>query len=322
MSALKNAKTNYVIVGAFVLSCLIGVIATVVILTGRTGAVDTYYTVYDRVQGLKFGTKVVYEGYPVGQIEEITPQRQDGRMRFLVELSVQEGWTVPNDSVAAVASSGLLRAPSIDIRAGVSPVALKSGARIQGAENANMFAAMSTLAQQVSSLLDDEIRPLLLTLNTAATQAAILLGEDAGALAGSLKAILADIQAQSPQIVDNLSVFSSDMRQTGHEVSQVFSAQNRAKIDKMLTDLQKIGSTMERADHLMGNVDDLVTDNKPELEKAIADLQFVMETMARHVDTVAQNMEGTSRNMFEFSRQIRKNPGVLIGGTTSEETAE
>ena len=90
----------------------------------------------------------------------------------------------------------------------------------------------------------------------------------------------------------------------------------------MLTDLQKVGSTLERADHLMGNVDDLVTDNKPELEKAISDLQFIMETMARHVDTVSQNMEGTSRNMFEFSRQIRKNPGILLGGTEPNDVNE
>lgn len=313
MSALKNAKTNYVIVGAFVLSCLVGVIATVIILTGRTGAVDTYYTLYDRVQGIKFGTKVAYEGYGVGQVENITPQPQDGRMRFLVELSVQEGWAIPSDSVAVVTSSGLLSGLMINIQAGESRAALKAGDRIVGVENANVFAAMSSLAQQVSALLESDIKPLLLTLNTAVDRAAVLLAEDAGELSASLRAILGDIQLHSPVIVDNLAQFSHDMRQTGTQANRLFSTENRLKVEAVLNDLDRMGSTLERADHLMANMDNMVTDSKPDLEKALSDLQFVMETMARHVDTIAQNMDGTSRNMFEFSRQIRQNPSTILG---------
>jgi phospholipid/cholesterol/gamma-HCH transport system substrate-binding protein len=29
---------------------------------------------------------------------------------------------------------------------------------------------------------------------------------------------------------------------------------------------------------------------------------------------INQNLEGAARNMFEFSRQIRQNPGLLLGG--------
>jgi len=38
---------------------------------------------------------------------------------------------------------------------------------------------------------------------------------------------------------------------------------------------------------------------------------------------VNQNVEGTARNMYEFSREIRKNPGLLLsGGSPQEKTAK
>lgn len=314
MSALKNAKMNYLIVGTFVIASIVGLIVAVALLTGRTGTVDTYYTVYDRVQGLKFGTQVVYEGFPVGQIEQIIPEKQDGRMRFKIEMSVAEGWDIPEDSVAAVSSAGLLSALTINIRAGNSKTTLKPGDKIQGIENADMFAAMSSLAEQISALMETDVKPLLLNLNTAVNSAALLLAEDGNEMAKQLKGILSEIEVQTPQITDNLSQFSSNLNASGQELAQILSPKNRQKINHTLNDLNKLGSTLDKADHMMENMDNLVTDSKPEMEKAIADMRFVMETLSRHIDTISQNLEGTSRNMYEFSRHIRQNPGLLLGG--------
>ncbi|MCF6247966.1 MAG: hypothetical protein L3J69_11470, partial [Desulfobacula sp.] len=37
------------------------------------------------------------------------------------------------------------------------------------------------------------------------------------------------------------------------------------------------------------------------------------------IDAVNQNVEGTARNMYEFSRQIRQNPGLLLSGGSPQE---
>ncbi|MDV7339985.1 MlaD family protein [Terasakiella sp. A23] len=322
MSALKNAKMNYMIVGSFVIASIVCLIIAVALLTGRTGAVDTYYVVYDRVQGIKYGTQVVYEGYPVGQIEQIIPEKQDGKMRFKIELSIAQGWDIPKDSFAAVSSAGLLSALTINIRAGESSTALKPGDTIAGIENADMFAAMSSLAEQISSLMETDVRPLLLNLNTAVNSAALLLAEDGNEMAGQLKGILREIETQTPEIMTNVNAFSRSLDASGNQLTQILSAKNRKKIDGAINDLDKLGGTLQKADRLMGNVDNLVTDSKPELEKAVADLRFVMETLSRHIDTISQNLEGTSRNLYEFSRHIRQNPGLLLGGTPPTKKAE
>jgi phospholipid/cholesterol/gamma-HCH transport system substrate-binding protein len=45
--------------------------------------------------------------------------------------------------------------------------------------------------------------------------------------------------------------------------------------------------------------------------------------VAQHIDAVAQNLEGTSRNMAEFSRRLKANPGLLLrGGRPETDEAE
>lgn len=312
MSALKNAKTNYVIVGSFVIACLVGLVMTIAMLTGQTGAVDKYYTIYNSVQGLKFGTQVVYEGYPVGQVEEIRPVKQDGRMRFEVEMSIAEGWDIPEDSYAAVSSAGLLSALTINIRPGKSQTTLKPGDRMLGIENADLFAAMSSLAEQISALMESDVKPLLLNLNTAVNTAAVLLQEDGTAMADQAKGILDQISAVTPEITRDLGSFSKTLNASGGEIEKILSPGNR----------QKINASLDKMNSMVANADALVSTGKPEMEKAITDLRFVMETLARHIDNISQNMEGTSRNMYEFSRHIRQNPGLLLGGTPPVDTAE
>lgn len=63
---MNGGKLNYVVVGAFVLAMLVALVVSLAVLMGRTGATDDYYAVYRNVTGVKFGTQVLYEGYPIG----------------------------------------------------------------------------------------------------------------------------------------------------------------------------------------------------------------------------------------------------------------
>ena len=105
---MNTAKINYVAVGIFISVALVGMIVSMALLTGRTGSTDPYYSVYTNVTGVKFGTQVLYEGYPIGQVEDVVPIVQDGAMRFRVNYEVTEGWQIPDDSVARIGASGLL----------------------------------------------------------------------------------------------------------------------------------------------------------------------------------------------------------------------
>ena len=64
----------------------------------------------------------------------------------------------------------------------------------------------------------------------------------------------------------------------------------------------------------INNLNTVVSDNKLDVDRSIVDLRHSMETVSRHIDAINQNLEGASRNMLEFSRQIRANPGLLLSG--------
>jgi phospholipid/cholesterol/gamma-HCH transport system substrate-binding protein len=164
---VRDNRVNYVVVGLFVLASLAGLVVAVAMLTGRTGATDDYYAVYGNVTGVKFGTQVFYEGYPIGQVETVTPQQNAGRMEFRVDFSVIEDWRIPDDSVVHIAAPSLLSAKALDIRAGDSPDPLEPGARVTSVEAADVFAVVNDVAAEFQSLSRDSVRPLLANLNDA-----------------------------------------------------------------------------------------------------------------------------------------------------------
>jgi hypothetical protein len=41
-------------------------------------------------------------------------------------------------------------------------------------------------------------------------------------------------------------------------------------------------------------------------------LRHTLSTVAQHIDEVALSLEGTTRNMLEFSRRLKADPGLLL----------
>jgi len=141
------------------------------------------------VTGIKFGTQVVYEGYPIGQVEDVVPEPSESGMLFRVDFSVKEGWRIPEDSVAEIAAPSLLAAFTISINAGESTTALEPGGEVQGREAANMFAVVAELAGQFSELAESRIKPLLDTIGNAFGTATDVMDGDGRVLVKELRTL-------------------------------------------------------------------------------------------------------------------------------------
>jgi len=315
---MNTAKINYIAVGAFVTATLIGVVVTIAMLTGRTGATDSYHATYKNITGVKFGTQVLYEGYPIGQVERVTPVADGGTMLFRVDFEISEGWQIPDDSMARIGASGLLSAITINIDAGTSPIAHKPGAGVAAQEASDLFKVMSGVAGDISNLAENDLRPLLATMNTAVGNFAItvetvndLLDEDGqrmikqfAAVADDLSGLVLDLNDRLPRIAKNVDDSTANFADLSKDLSET-----RGKLDQLLG----------TADELMSTSNAMVGENRDEVRKSIEDLKHVTDSLARHIDSVNQNVEGTARNMYEFSREIRQNPGLLLSGTAPQE---
>jgi len=322
---MNYGKLNYVIVGGFVIAMLAGLIVALAMLTGRTGATDAYHVVYRNVTGIKFGTQVVYEGYPIGQVEDVVPEPSEGGMRFRVDFSVKEGWRIPEDSIAEIAAPGLLAAFTISIRAGESATALEPGGQVQGREAANMFAVVAELAGQFGELAESRIKPLLDTIGNAFGTATDVMDGDGRMLIKELRTLAQYVSDRAPAIVGNIEQTAEAMSAAAGEFRLLINEENRAKIVELVDDLDTAAKSYNelagKMDALMASLKSVVEGNRANIDESIADMRYIMNSVSRDIDSINQNLEATSRNMYEFSRQIRQNPGLLLGGTAPRDAA-
>ncbi len=288
---MKASRLNYFAVGLFVIASVVGLVVAVAVLSGRTGATDAYYAVYRNVTGVKFGTQVMYEGYPIGQVETVTPIPEAGRMSFRVDVAVRQGWRIPEDSIATIAAPGLLSAITISIQAGKSATALKVGGQLKSQEAANIFSAISSVAGDIGLMAAEDLKPLLGNLNQISVLVRDLLEKE-------------DMAGKVASAVGNIQIFTDNMKRNSEEISTIFSADNRKKMEQTI-------AALEEAVVLSRGV---LAENKD-------DIRFSVESVTRHIESINQNLDGAARNMFEFSRQIRQNPGLLMGGTPPRDTA-
>lgn len=158
---MKRDTINYFAVGGFVLAGLIALGVVLLALTGQGGPEDDYVVRYRNVSGIRIGTPVYYEGYRIGQVNDIEPEHEQDGTRYLVTVSVRSGWPIPADSVAAALATGLLGDVSIAISEGKSAQRLDPGAEIKGREGGDLFVAFNELAVEVQALTRDSIRPMV-----------------------------------------------------------------------------------------------------------------------------------------------------------------
>ena len=320
-----NGKLNYAVVGAFVLAMLVALVVSLAVLLGRTGATDDYHAIYRNVTGVKFGTRVLYEGYPIGQVNDVTPEPVEGGMRFRVDFTVKRNWRIPEDSIAAITAPRLLAAVTINIEAGESATALAPGSAVPSREGADVFSAVSNLASQVGSLTKEGIEPLLASIEDTVGTARDVLAQDVKPLARNLASLADYVNTRLPAIVDKVDRFADTMNATATDARALVGPENREKVEALIGNLNRSAANLSalsvKLDRVATTLDGVVGDNRVNVDRSLSDMRHIMRSMARNIDSITQNLDGASRNMYEFSRQIRQNPGLLLDGSPPVDAA-
>lgn len=302
---MKRENVNYFLTGVVVLAALGLLLGTLFVITGRSGATDDYLVRYRNVAGLAFGTPVFYQGYRIGQIERITPERDAEAMRFRVDFTVQHGWQIPKDSVAQLMSSGLLSDVFISISEGKQPAFLEPGAEIAGREAADLFGAVGELAGEVTSLTRDKLTPLV-----------DRLGQRLDAIGGKF-------EEGTPLLIDKAVELVEQLNSSAASLNKILSPANQGHIDTLLAESSaaasnvrqltgELAATRKQLDSILSELDATVKESRPEVKEAMADLRFTLDAMSQRIDAITYNLESASRHFDEFSREIRKEPNRLI----------
>jgi phospholipid/cholesterol/gamma-HCH transport system substrate-binding protein len=253
---------------------------------------------------VKYGTQVRYEGYPIGQVEGITPIVDGPGMKFRLDVSIRQGWRIPTDSVARVGNSNFLAAKTLDIKSGRSPATIEVGQEIAAQPAIDVFAIITETASEFSSLSRERITPLLATLQSLAET----------------------IEGDAPRISRELIAFAEGLNQTLVPVQEILSDENVLTVNNIIGNVEETAVTMNgigrdltktmiKVDNLAANLDRLIEDNNDNVDQSLKDVRYTLSAIASTVGSIVHNLDGTARNMNEFSRLIRQNPGLLLDGT-------
>jgi phospholipid/cholesterol/gamma-HCH transport system substrate-binding protein len=299
---VKRDNVNYVLVGAVVAVAIALLFVTLAAITGRGVASSDYVARYRNVTGLRYGAPVFYEGFRIGQVSAIDPERgaKDGRMqtRYKVTLAVRSDWPIPADSVARLTSTGLLSDVAIGISEGASAQAAKPGSELAGMENADLFSSVNALAVQLGELTRDQIAPLVKNLST-----------HVGSIASTLDENTPELVARSRELLQRLDSASAS-------VDDLLKPQNRAAVGAILGNVQALShelrATQAKLDSTVSQLDGVVRENRSGVRDSIDDLRGILAALSGRIDSITQHMEVAARNFDEFAREVRMNPNRLL----------
>ena len=304
---MRRDNINYFLVGLFTLISLAVLLVALYKITGRVGQAEPYHVHFDNIAGLGKGTRVTYEGYQIGYIDRVVPQQSEAGTRYRVELLIREDWRIPADSRARIHATGMLGDTVIEIEEGSGREYLEPGAAIAGAPAQDMFAVLNQVAGEIGGLARDSLRPLLDNLNA------------------QVSGIGGELQGRLPGILAGLESMVGRLDNSAGRLESILDADTETRVDSILVNVDDMSrelaglsrglqASQQELDALLSDAHALVRDNDSDVRRTVTGLRRSVETSARAIDAILHDLRQASRNMNEFSRQIRGNPGLLLRG--------
>lgn len=312
---MKRERVNYTAVGSFVLLSLAALFYLLLQLTGSGSNQVSYRVLYPGVHGIVAGTPVFYQGYRVGTVASIKPGSQSGDSLFELTLAVSADQPIPDDSIAHVFESGLLGTVSIDIRGGGSKRPLSPGAIIKGAQREDLLGAINAAADEYRRLSSEQLRPLVGRLNQRVDSLADVVEDGARALITDLHQLTASLNRSADQLETILSASNSQHITATLDNLETFSADAAKLGSEMRRSNRELSQVLGNADKLLINANQMVSENRPNIKASLQDLRNTLHVVSEKISSITHHLDGSSRNLHEFSRQIRQNPGLLMGST-------
>lgn len=302
----KFRLTRMQAIGLFVLLTLIATFAVINFLRGEDifNRSNSYYAVYDQVDGLTVTGPVYLRGYKVGMVEDITYNPQQNN--FEVELKVKSQFEIPANSIAEVYSADIMGARAVRINIGDSEQILESGDTLASAIQADMI---STVMGQIEPLKEQAVE-LMATMNRTLESVDKLLDSTSRAEiqsslkhlnstlanAASLSRTLDNISPELVEIVKNLEVLSKGLGESTDEikgslenVNAITSSLSKAELDKTIESLRNLSEKLQDPNGSVGKL--LSTDS----------LHNAVNTLINDVDKLVKGISENPKKYIKVS---------------------
>jgi len=306
-----ETKVNYALVGAFVLTLSLAIVAVVLWVSSggtRRKDYDTYLAYSNEsVSGLNRQAPVKYKGVVVGAVKEIGLDPDDPQ-RVRLELAIERGVPIRQDTVAVLTLQGLTGIAFLDLEGGSKDSLLlaptQPGSYPVIAMRPSLFRRLDTqatalvadltqTAQSINQLLDDDTR--------AALQRTIRdLDSVVHQIAGRSKTI-DDALVDAARTAQNSARASEQLAELTRAIGRSADAVARAG-ERTASAADAVRATAADA---TGGVQELRADVLPELKRVLADASAATAALAR----LAQELERSPNALLVGREPVPSGPG-------------
>jgi phospholipid/cholesterol/gamma-HCH transport system substrate-binding protein len=280
-----ETRANHVLIGAFVLLALAGMLGFAVWKSDLANTPDrrSYSILFEGpVRGLSTASDVLFNGLKVGKIKRVRIAPEDSR---LVEVVV---WVLPDtpvraNSKASIGQSGLAALATVQISPGTPDAAL-----VPGTITAPFPYIPADRGLGATSLLE------------AAPQAL----SNANSAFERLNTILADNQQSIRASVKSVEDFAKVLQDNREDVANLIH--NARTVSE---DMTKLRGLMEQASATLGRIDGVIARTEGPLTATLKNAEAVSGALAERKDDLAT----TIANARELSEQFKQVTAKLSG---------
>ena len=186
-----------------------------------------------------------------------------------------------------------------------------------------MFQALSDVAADIGEIARKDVRDLLARVSGLVANADGLLRDDVKAILGSVAGTAENLESQVPEITAELLVFAGQLNRSAEQVQKLLSDRNVEGVGRAIGNVEVVSrrlvqistdvqGTLRRVDGVVAGLARIIEANESKVGAAVEDARYTLQAIARNIDSINHNLSGAARNMNEFSRLIRQNPGLLL----------
>lgn len=269
-------------------------------LKGRNlfnGSLNSYYTTYKNINGLKKTSPVTISGFTVGKVLDIYfNEDPEKKGELIVEFTLDEDVHFSKNSIAKIYSGGIMGGKSLAIIPSYDGDDAKPGDYLKGKVEEDMFSKLDPLQAKIEDAI--------LSIDVVAKNVGQLLNNEA----------IADLQSSFKKINTILSSVESTS-----ESIDVMVKKNDDKLNKTLTSVEatshnlkivsdslakvKILSISKKLEHTLANLDGITTgieEGNGTLGKLVKD------------EELYHNLEAASKELEELLRDVKEHPKRFV----------
>lgn len=336
----RTRRRDLFLAGLFVLAMAAVALAVLaLVIPGLLGGQYRLRAYFQDAQGLDPGIQVIQGGYVIGLVERVVPvfpsldpdagqcppPAEGDRVRprllpcFRATLRIRRDWPVAVGSWAQLGTAGLLSGQSIKVQPGLSSERLADGAVIEArGREPDLTTQLSSLTESIQRMVKETVEPALTSIKAQIQTIQTLLGsggdqgENRERLAGAFES-LRGLSAKLEDLVrpDQIRAILGSVEAMSANLAQV-SARLSGSTEEVRTTVKNYGD-------LARDIQGLVTENRPAVQRSLDDTQFLLQELSAALVPILSNIEDATRDLSALSRELRRNPALIIKGREVEE---